>query len=220
MMSLGKSIALCMSTLVSAASVASPLAVTTYSMSNGDLGSYNYRDFTYTPCGGVCDIPQAPLSGGTGKLTDGVSPPVDWIDEDPINGITSWVGWDSSQGQPNPLVNFDFAQPVTIDSVTLWLSNTRNGQVALPASISVGGINHVIAPDDSSTAPRAVTFSGLNLTGPSIDVQFFQNSTYLNSTWVMVGEVSFDGAVAVPEPATLALLGLGLAGLGFARRKK
>jgi hypothetical protein len=218
-MSIGKDLVLCLLTLASTASLASPLTVTSYTMNNGDLGSYNYRDFTYSPCGGVCDTPQAPLSGGTGKLTDGVSPAVDWINEGPINGITSWVGWDSSQRQPNPVVNFDFAQAVTIDSVTFWLSNTHNGEVALPASISVGGFNHIVAPDDLNTDPRAVTFSGLNLTGPSIDVQFFQNSSYLNSNWVMVGEVSFDGAVAVPEPMTLALLGLGLAGLGFSRRK-
>lgn len=219
-MSFGKCIVFCLSVLASAASSASPLAVTNYSMNNGDLGSYNYRDFTYSHCGGLCDIPQAPLSGGVGKLTDGVSPPVDWIDEGPISGTTSWVGWDSSQGQPDPLVIFGFAQAVTIDSVTFWLSNTHNGQVALPASISVGGINHLLAPDEASFAPRAVTFSGLNLTGPSIDVQFFQNSNYLQSTWVMLGEVSFEGTVAIPEPATLALLALGLAGLGFSRRKQ
>jgi hypothetical protein len=203
-----------------AASLASPLTVTSYSMNNGDTGSWNYLDFTYTPCGSGCNTPQAPLSGGTGKLTDGVSPLVDWIDEglDPTTGgLTSWVGWDSSQGQPNPLVNFDFAQTVTIESVTFWLSNTRTGQVELPASISVGGTNHVVAQDAVSIDPRAVTFSDLSITGPSIDVQFFQRG--FPSTWVMVGEVSFNGAVAVPEPATLALLGLGLAGLGFSRRK-
>lgn len=78
---------------------ATEIPVASYSMNNGAAGSYDYRDFTYVPCNGVCDVTNAPLSGGAGKLTDGVLPSTDWNQE---GYMTQWVGWDIYQGGSIP----------------------------------------------------------------------------------------------------------------------
>jgi hypothetical protein len=57
---------------------ATQLTVSSYSMYDGATGSFDYRDFRYVPCNGVCDVTSAYLRCGTGKLTDGVSPALSW----------------------------------------------------------------------------------------------------------------------------------------------
>lgn len=194
---------------------AAQLTATSYSMINGATGSFNYRDFTYSPDpGNVRDVTGSYLSGGTGKLTDGVSPATSWYQE---GWNTQWVGWDTGQGGTNPTVTFNFGSIVNINSVTVWVDNTIGlGGVYLPSSVSVGGTNIAIAADNINPAPREYTFSGLNITGTSVDVQFFQSAYQ----WIMIGEVSFNGTpTSVPLPSALLLFAPGLAGLAAIRRR-
>jgi hypothetical protein len=196
------------------AGYAAQIPVSSYTMLNGAHGSFNYRDFTYVPCNGLCDVTGAPLSGGTGKLTDGVSPTTSWDQE---GEDTQWVGWDSSQGLANPTVTFLFGGQVTIHSVTIWVDNTiGRGGVYLPASVTIGGANFVIPPDNNDPNPRAYTFD-VDITGSSVDVQFFQTDGW---PWLMVGEVSFyDTSQNVPEPTTMTLAAVGMAAAWWRRRK-
>lgn len=199
---------------------AAPLTVTSYDMFNGATGSYDYRDFTYLPCpANACDTTSAPLSGGLGKLTDGVSPTGSWY----TYGLaTPWVGWEYGvQDNTNPTVTFNFGSAKNVDSVTVWLDNTIGyGGVGLPTAVVIDGVAHTIAPDSVNPDPRPYTFTGLGLTGSSATVQFLQNID--NGTpWVMVGEVSFDGSpTGVPEPTAWGLILLGVGVMGGALRSR
>ena len=85
-------------------------------------GANNYRDFYYLPSpGNDCNITGALLSGGAGKLTDGVSPVNSWFND---GANTEWNGWAADQGQLDLTVRFHFSSIVNVGSVTVWVDNS------------------------------------------------------------------------------------------------
>lgn len=190
---------------------AAPLTVSSYDMLNGNTGSYNYWDESYSGSGSKF-VDGAPLSGGKGDLTDGIIAAANWFITEAPAGPGPYVGWTI-----NPVIHFHFAGPVNINQITFSLDDANGaGGVSTPQSVVIGGTSHAIA-DPIGSAPFQFVVSNLNLNVSDLDIQFIRNNQ-----WVFVSEVSFDGQAGdapLPEPGILALLGLGMTGLALARRR-
>jgi hypothetical protein len=193
------------------AASAAPILPTSYDMLNGNTGSYNYWDESYTGLGNT-SLDNAPLTGGLGDLTDGIIATDNWSVTEAPAGPGPYVGWTI-----NPLITFHFAPDAVINSLTIHVDDSNgSGGVSVPDGIRINGGPLMLLTDPVTSTPLSFLFDGLNLSG---DIQL---ELLRKNQWLMLSEVDFEGVVGptqVPEPGTLALLGTALTGIAIRLRR-
>ena len=129
---------------------------------------------------------------------------------------TGTLGLDLSGAFPGEDENFE----VTFDGVSQGFFScggpSNNGSTAIAgATDSSGNFNDCVF-----NLPLVLADSFLTDGSLTVGVLFGADvSTFGHNDLVNVS-LSYESAVAVPAPATLALLGIGLVGIGFSRRRK
>lgn len=136
------------------------IPVTTYSMNNGDgidqLGTFNYLDHSYTGTTPAANstTPNAPLSGGTGILTNGVIPTVNWSE-----APTEYVGWKYQ----DPVLTFNLTPGQTVNALNVYVALSTQGLVGAPSlSISIdGGHTSIGTVATPAVVPGTSGFGGI-----------------------------------------------------------
>lgn len=213
-------------TVLSTSASAGEISATSYDLYNGGIGGYGnvtFYDDTYTGTGSKT-TPYAWLSGGLGDLTDGTVATHNWSDCGGASPCTQYnavyVAWPKYGGLTFlPFITFHFAPNTNIDEVKISMMD-----YASPSEVdfSMGGTTKIqtVTPEYSAGNNSWYDFTGLGLSGNSLTLTFNYNQSP-PWDWLFVSEVEFYGSqTAVPEPATMLLLGSGLIGLaGYGRKK-
>ena len=152
-----------------------------------------YDDFT------VFTIPSFPLDRGLYVINE-------------LNPVIAFAGGSGAQnvdgtghlifGFGDPAGTFDFDAP--IQALAFEYITTGSPK---DLEVMVGGFTSVL------TSTTTAQFFGVIFDTPQSTIRF--------ENLAGVGNIGFDNLrIAVPEPGTLALLGIGLAGMGLARRRR
>ena len=198
---------------------AGQLAVSSYDMTNGDGqahgGTYNYWDAGYTGSGAATTdgLSGSTLSGGTGKLTDGVIATDPWYDVSNDAGTGQWVGWLN----PNaPTITFHFAASQPVDEIKLYVDNSHVGGVTAPDAVIVDGTSFANPAWTNASTPELIDLTGLGIVGDSVTVTLSDPTL-----WVFLSEAQFfSNATAVPEPGNAGLMLGALSLFGAAARRR
>ncbi len=157
-------------------------------MPNGSIGAYVYFDFCYTGSGSKTTACAA-LSGGLGKLTDGVSTSSSWDAASNSQGTGAYIGWNrANSGCEDPLLTFNFNGNPVINEISIQMDNTGQASVYAPASILIDGVNHSFTAPTQGTV-GSVIFTDLGLTGSTHTIKLIHRTPL--PSWMMVSEISF-----------------------------
>jgi hypothetical protein len=135
-----------------------------------------------------------------------------------LNPSNAWAG------APGPVLgdlDFDLGNVYSLGSFAFWSQSNTNAinSFTLFSAFDASFSGAVDLGTFSASVLNPITVQVFSAPSTAQFVRLRVNSNHGGNN-VNIGEVAFDVSAAVPSPGPLALMGLGIAGIGYWRRKQ